>query len=46
MSELEQYFEAFREKTIGFDARFESPYGTKKVIYADWIASGRLPLRS
>jgi len=42
MSELEQYFEAFREKTIGVDAQFESPYGTKKIIYADWIASGRL----
>ncbi len=42
MSELEKYFEPFREKIIGNDATFESPYGTKKIIYADWIASGRL----
>jgi selenocysteine lyase/cysteine desulfurase len=42
MSELEKYFEPFRERIIGNDATFESPYGTKKIIYADWIASGRL----
>jgi len=42
MSELEKYFEPFREGIIGNDAIFESPYGTKKIIYADWIASGRL----
>ena len=42
MSELEKYFEPFREKIIGNDATFESPYGTKKILYGDWIASGRL----
>jgi selenocysteine lyase/cysteine desulfurase len=42
MSELEKYFEPFRDRIIGNDATFESPYGTKKIIYADWIASGRL----
>jgi len=42
MSELEKYFAPFRERIIGNDATFESPYGTKKIIYADWIASGRL----
>ena len=42
MSDLEKYFEPFREKIIGNDATFESPYGTKRIIYADWIASGRL----
>ena len=42
MSELEKYFEPFREKIIGNDATFESPYGTKRILYADWIASGRL----
>jgi len=42
MSELEKYFEPFREKIIGNDATFESPYGTQKIIYGDWIASGRL----
>lgn len=42
MSELEKYFEPFRDKIIGNDATFESPYGTKKILYGDWIASGRL----
>ena len=42
MSKLEKYFEPFRERIIGNDATFESPYGTKRIIYADWIASGRL----
>ena len=42
MSELEKYFEYFRDRTIGNDTTFESPYGTRKIVYADWIASGRL----
>lgn len=42
MSELEKYFNEYRENTIGFGLEFESPYGIKKMIYADWIASGRL----
>ena len=42
MSELEKYFEPFRERIIGNDATFESPYGTRRILYADWIASGRL----
>ena len=42
MTDLEQYFEPFRERTIGNDAAFESPYGTRRIVYADWIASGRL----
>jgi selenocysteine lyase/cysteine desulfurase len=42
MSDLEKYFEPFREKIIGNDISFESPYGTRRIIYADWIASGRL----
>jgi selenocysteine lyase/cysteine desulfurase len=42
VSKLEKYFEPFREKIIGNDATFESPYGTKRILYADWIASGRL----
>ncbi|MBU1010203.1 MAG: aminotransferase class V-fold PLP-dependent enzyme [Bacteroidetes bacterium] len=42
MGELEHYFEAFRKNTIGHDAEFSSPYGKKKIIYADWVASGRL----
>ena len=42
MSDLEKYFEPFREQIIGNETSFESPYGTKRIIYADWIASGRL----
>ena len=42
VSELEKYFEPFRKQIIGQDASFESPYGTRRILYADWIASGRL----
>lgn len=42
MSSLEKYFETFRKNTIGNDLNFTSPYGIKKLVYADWIASGRL----
>jgi len=39
---MEEYFKKFKQKVIGNDLSFQSPYGTKKMIYADWIASGRL----
>jgi len=42
MSDLEHYFLQFRKNIIGIDTTFISPYGEKKIIYADWIASGRL----
>lgn len=42
MSELEKYFNQFRKDIVGIDASYESPYGKKQMIYADWIASGRL----
>ncbi|MBN1638004.1 MAG: aminotransferase class V-fold PLP-dependent enzyme [Ignavibacteriales bacterium] len=42
MSELEKYFTKFRENIIGINEVFESPYGENKIVYADWIASGRL----
>ncbi|MEJ2004205.1 MAG: aminotransferase class V-fold PLP-dependent enzyme, partial [Cyclobacteriaceae bacterium] len=38
MTELEQ----IRSQIIGINHDFETPYGTKKLIYADWIAGGRL----
>lgn len=41
-SKWEAHFEKFRKNIIGIDQTFEGPYGTKKIIYADWIASGRL----
>lgn len=39
---MESYFQRFRENTIGFDLEYKTPYGNQKLIYADWIASGRL----
>ncbi|MCU0327196.1 MAG: aminotransferase class V-fold PLP-dependent enzyme, partial [Spirosomaceae bacterium] len=39
---LKEYFEPFRKSIIGIDATFQTPYGQKPVIYADWTASGRL----
>lgn len=38
----EKYFEKFRKNIIGIDQTFVSPYGIQKLVYADWIASGRL----
>jgi len=42
MGNLEAYFQTFRENTIGDGLRFATPFGEKELIYADWIASGRL----
>jgi selenocysteine lyase/cysteine desulfurase len=39
---LEDHFKPFRNLIIGNKATFKGPYGTKRVLYADWIASGRL----
>lgn len=39
---MEDYFEKFRENIIGEDVFFETPFGLKKLVYADWTASGRL----
>lgn len=41
-TELEQYFQQFRNNIIGIDQEFISPFGMKKIIYTDWTASGRL----
>jgi selenocysteine lyase/cysteine desulfurase len=32
----------FRDQIVGQGQRFESPYGEKRILYADWTASGRL----
>ena len=40
-SALENYFAAFRRNVIGHQQTFESPFGEKEIIYADWTASGR-----
>lgn len=42
MTNLEAYFEPFRKDIIGINQSFVSPYGEKRINYADWIASGRL----
>ncbi|MDX9882217.1 MAG: aminotransferase class V-fold PLP-dependent enzyme [Prolixibacteraceae bacterium] len=42
MDKLKKHFSNFRKNIIGVDQSFESPYGFQKIMYADWIASGRL----
>lgn len=42
METLEKYFEQYRKNIVGIDSTYQSPYGRQKLIYADWIASGRL----
>jgi selenocysteine lyase/cysteine desulfurase len=42
MTMLEKHFEHFRQQTIGNQLEFTTPYGKQQMIYADWIASGRL----
>lgn len=41
-SDLEQYFNQFRENIVGINQTFQSPYGEQKLMYTDWTASGRL----
>ena len=38
----EDYFNQFRRNIVGIDQEYSTPYGLKKIIYCDWIASGRL----
>ncbi|MEP7253540.1 MAG: aminotransferase class V-fold PLP-dependent enzyme [Ginsengibacter sp.] len=38
---LEGYFNRFRKNVIGHRQTFESPFGEKRLMYADWTASGR-----
>src|SRR5260221_5148065 len=38
---LENFFSKFRSKIIGNRQSFESPFGEKEIIYADWTASRR-----
>jgi selenocysteine lyase/cysteine desulfurase len=39
---LEAYFQKYRDGIIGRNKKFTTPYGEKEIIYADWIASGRM----
>ncbi len=38
----EAYFGGFRKNIIGIDHTIRTPFGDKRLVYADWIASGRL----
>ncbi|MBN1158840.1 MAG: aminotransferase class V-fold PLP-dependent enzyme [Bacteroidales bacterium] len=42
MSSLESYFSTFRKNIVGIDSSYQTPYGKKKIVYLDWVASGRL----
>lgn len=39
---LEDYFSVYRKNIVGIDQEFDGPFGRKKIVYADWTASGRL----
>jgi selenocysteine lyase/cysteine desulfurase len=39
---LEEYFYTFRKHIIGINQEFDSPFGKKRIVYADWTASGRM----
>jgi selenocysteine lyase/cysteine desulfurase len=41
-TDLASHFAQFQAHIIGQDQEFQSPYGAKRIIYADWTASGRL----
>src|SRR5690349_8342514 len=40
-STLEDYFSQFRKNIIGNRQLFDSPFGKKEIVYADWTATGR-----
>ena len=42
MGDLEKHFEQFRKGIIGNDLEYMTSYGTQKMLYLDWVASGRL----
>jgi len=39
---LESYFSTYKQQIIGDDATLVGPYGQKRIVYADWTASGRM----
>lgn len=41
---LEKYFEPYRNNTIGYNEPVNTCMGKKRLLYADWAASGRLYL--
>lgn len=42
MESLEKHFSKYRKQIVGINAEIETPFGDmKKIVYADWVASGR-----
>lgn len=41
ISSLEAYFSPFRANVMGQQVYFDTPFGRKRMLYADWTASGR-----
>lgn len=39
---FEDYFQKYRDNTIGYYESYETVYGPVRLLYADWVASGRL----
>ena len=39
---LEEHFKTIRRNIVGYNHEFDTPQGRKKLLYADWTASGRL----
>lgn len=42
ITNLETYFQQFRNNIVGINQTFETPFGVKNIVYTDWTASGRL----
>lgn len=42
MDNLEQYFQKFRKNIVGDSEVYTTDFGEQTMLYADWIASGRL----
>ena len=38
---LEDFFSGYRKNIIGIHQSFQSPFGRKRIVYADWTAAGR-----
>lgn len=39
---LESFFQNIAKNVVGNDIMIDTPYGKKRMLYADWIASGRM----
>jgi len=42
MNDLSSHFSQFRKHIVGDNLRYTTPYGIQRLLYADWVASGRL----